>query len=423
MANNQHGINTIKIMSWNSQSILNKIPETHNHLEVNDIDVALFTETWLTPQKHIHIPNYTTYRLDRSDGLHGGVAISIKQNIRHSLLKSFNTKIIEAIGISINDGNQVVNLICCYFPGTNLNADSLNQFKKDIRTLTTSTQSFFLIGDFNAKHRLWNNFKANAAGQVLYNEMCNRNFTIHHPQTPSYFPPQRRATHPSTIDIVITNNFHNISPIITTNTLTSDHLPIEFNIDIRNIQKTKHKQIYRYDRADWTKFKQFLNNKIQLDEIPLNNTTDIDFKINFLTKSIHEAIEVAIPKTSIQDKNTQFSSHLQGLISDRNRTRRQWQRNRDPNLKSILNYLNREIHKESFYMRNKVFSSKIEKLEPGSNSFWKTTKMLKSKLNRTSPLRDKVTNQLLLTDSGKMVLQMNLLNRTQSQPLCQMLLL
>lgn len=394
---------TLKIISWNCQSILNKIPETHNYIHSNNIDIALFTETWLTPAKNIYLPHYTTYRFDRQTGPHGGVAICIKDTIKHELLKSYNTQVIETIGISVTELNQQIHFICAYYPGTSNNTQTLNLFKQDIIKLISNNNSFFIVGDLNAKHRLWNNIRANQAGTILYDIMSHNNFTIHHPQTPTYYPPQARFTFPSTLDIILTNNLHTISHISTSNILTSDHLPIEFSVDLTELNTQKLETTSRYDLADWSKFKFSLNQAINIQQHHDHpySEIEVDNQLNYFTNALKQAIDIAVPKKVIKKHAVELPRSLKDLISNRNTLRRQWQRSRDPILKHQLNLLNRRIHNESFELRNRIFSKKIEELKIGSRDFWKSTKLLKSKLNAIPPLRDKQTNVILMTDEEK----------------------
>lgn len=400
MANNNLTPFKLKVISWNCQSILNKVIETHDYLSTHNIDIALFTETWLTAAKNICIPNYIVHRFDRPNGAHGGVAICVRDTLNHTLLKSFNTQVIETIGISIQSLNQVISFVCCYFPGTNVNSQTLNMFKNDIKTLTNTNTSFFLVGDFNAKHRLWNNIRANQTGSLLYETICSRNLVIHHSQTPTYYPPQNKAIYPSTIDIVITNNLHSISQIVTSNVLTSDHLPIEFSIDLCEIITSPQKTTLRYDLANWQKFKNNLDNVILLNT-QLLTVNDIDESLSNFSKLITDSISLSVPKKPIKSSPVLMSQHLSDLITQRNTVRRQWQRNRSPLLKSSLNSLNREIHMESFKQRNDIFNKKMSKLSPGSQQFWKATKIIKSKANVIPPLRDNLTNNIIMTDVEK----------------------
>lgn len=210
-------------MCWNAQSIRPKLMEICDFILENEIDIAVFTETWLNSNIKLFIPNFVIHRQDRLNGEHGGVAIAVSKQIKHRLLPSFNTQIIESMAIDLITQNGTILFAAAYFPGTQINDRKLKLFKKDIRTLTSMRRSFFVCGDLNAKHRLWNNIRANAAGKILYDEMANRPYIVEHPPTPTYYPPQRRAIYPSTLDIVLTNKLHDISPIVTHNDLRSDH--------------------------------------------------------------------------------------------------------------------------------------------------------------------------------------------------------
>lgn len=129
--------------------------ELQNYLHSSNIDFAALSETWLAKGQFLSLQNYTLYRRDRENGEHGGVAIAVKNKIKHALLPAINTTIIEAVVISIpTASNRSITLISCYFPGGS-SPQKLDLFKKDIKILTSITKaSYFLIGDFNSKHRL-----------------------------------------------------------------------------------------------------------------------------------------------------------------------------------------------------------------------------------------------------------------------------
>lgn len=125
-------------MAWNCQSVNPKIMELRNHITGNNIDVVLLSETWLNSQHTLYVPNYTTYRTDRVDAAHGGVAIIFKNTIKHTRIPHINTEIIEQVGLKISTNTGEIHLFSCYFPGST-NRDILNKFKNDIVKLTTHT--------------------------------------------------------------------------------------------------------------------------------------------------------------------------------------------------------------------------------------------------------------------------------------------
>ena len=202
--------NNQKILYWNAQSIHPKRSEIFDYLCENKIDVALFQETWLKPNLGFDHPLYHCYRLDRIDAKCGGVAIVILKTISHKLLPNFTTTIIESIGIEIETTTSPIKLISAYYPGTNETTNTRAWFKNDISALTNSSGSYFICGDFNARHRFWNCARRNNRGTDLYEAMSNGRFIVMYPPYPTHHPTQRRCQ-PSTIDIILTNGIHDMS--------------------------------------------------------------------------------------------------------------------------------------------------------------------------------------------------------------------
>lgn len=66
-----------------------------------------------------------------------------------------STIMIESTGIIVSSGDSQFHNIAGYFPGGRRCAD-WSQFRRDIRTLSTQDAPFFIIEDFNARHRYWN---------------------------------------------------------------------------------------------------------------------------------------------------------------------------------------------------------------------------------------------------------------------------
>lgn len=389
----------LKLLCWNAQSIMPKLMEVIDYLNNNNIDVAIFTETWLNDKKKLYIPNYNIYRFDRKDSTRGGVAIAISTLIKHNEMSHIKTSVIESIAITVETNTGQIIIAAAYFPGRHINQATITQFKKDIRTLTSFRSSYFVCGDLNAKHRLWNNIRANMAGTALYSEMSNRNFVIEHPPTPTYYPPQARSVHPSTIDIVLTNKLHNISPIATTQSLSSDHLPIEFEINCNHNPLTA-KKIPRFDLANWLAYKQHFNSKLNLLNKP-KTAAEVDLAIDNFTNILKEATAKAVPLSIVRTSNFSLPNEIKSLITIRNLYRRQWQRSRCPLLFRSIKDHNRNIRSKLFDFKNKMFSDRLESLNPASQQFWKTTKIIKNRINIVPPLNDPVTNQIATSSLEK----------------------
>src|ERR1700744_2410129 len=137
MSNTTNSVSKIKILSWNCQSIVPKFNETFDYLTKHKIKIALFSETWLKLNKRINFPGYRFYRLDRQSGEHGGVAIAVHCSLKHKHVPLPPTNVIETVAISVSSPGGEIVFVSAYFPGTNVTNIILEQYRQDIRTLTS----------------------------------------------------------------------------------------------------------------------------------------------------------------------------------------------------------------------------------------------------------------------------------------------
>ena len=227
-----NSFNKLNIISWNAQSIRNKIVEFFEFLVGNSVDIACVSETWLTINDKISHPDYIIYRLDRANSSYGGVAIIVNKRIKHTLLPVLPTKLIETIGISVQVNNTSINILSVYFRGfskTNNSKANQSQFKIDIRLLTSFQNSYFICGDLNSRHRTWNCNRANSAGNLLYECKQRFGFSIEYPNQHTHIPSSTRKSS-FTIDLIITNCLHSFTQPYIDDNLASDHISVRFEI-------------------------------------------------------------------------------------------------------------------------------------------------------------------------------------------------
>lgn len=93
--------------------------------------------------------------------------------------------------------------------------------------------------------------------------MINNNFIIKNPSNNTHYSQVPNAI-PSTLDIVLTNNLIDSSDPTALQQLSSDHLPVEFEIFTQEQKATTNKPIKRYDLANWSKYKDVINISIDL---------------------------------------------------------------------------------------------------------------------------------------------------------------
>lgn len=134
----------LNIMAFNCQSIRHKVQEILSHMIEHKIHIAVFNETWLSDHHSLHFSGYTTYRTDRANGTHGGVALSIEDTLSHTQISLPITQVIETVGIKLQThNNEESYIVSCYFPGST-NIVTISQFKSDIIILTAMAKKMLL---------------------------------------------------------------------------------------------------------------------------------------------------------------------------------------------------------------------------------------------------------------------------------------
>lgn len=246
-------------MNWNGRSVRNKTLELSNFIQSHEVDIAILTETWLQPNASFFIPKFSCIRMDRSNSVAdrgGGVAILIRNGIDYNMLNCLKTKIIESVGVRLHSTIGSIDIIAAYFAGSR-SKDELLKFKHDIKTLTRRSEAFVVVGDFNARHRMWHCSRANTAGNTLAGLIQSSNFYVHAPQSPTYIP--SGTGRPSVLDLVLSNNLVNMSVPIVHHDLSSDHLPTIFELNTGSSVVVRNTQVRCYQRADWSRFKNVIN--------------------------------------------------------------------------------------------------------------------------------------------------------------------
>lgn len=401
-------MSSINALIWNAQCIHNKSDEFFAYLIDNNVHVALITETWLKTKHTLFHPKFKIYRFDRIRSRGGGVAIVVNKQIRHKLMPHSNLKVIESICVQIYAEQGTFDLIAVYYPGSR-NTVQTTMFIEDIQNLTNRNRKFIIGGDLNAKHHFWMCHNSNIVGRALYSEMSANDFIVLHPNAPTHYPSTSR--YPSTLDIVLTNDCERISEIKTLHQLGSDHLPITFQIGDVEINSFPSRSIRDYANANWGLFKNYLNESIDLSDQSfirnLSNDTHIDIAIQSLTEQILTAQSIAIPLKILPTTNSEqliIPQETLLLIRLRNIRRRQWQRTRNPNIKRLVNQLNKIIKDEIQDLRNQRFQHYVENCispDDSRKKLWKLTKVLKKK-NKVSPsLRSTSNDTIFITNDEK----------------------
>jgi hypothetical protein len=230
-----HNSGKLQVMTWNANSSSPKQHEFFDFLLSGSIDIALLNGTYLKQGVPFSHPDYSCYRLDRADRLKGGIAILVRQELPHTLVSSFKTKILECIGISVASVCGPIEFISAYRPGGWCTPEDISKFRDDFLQLTSSRSSFL-----NARHSSWKCSRANQAGKALFE--CDGPFAVQYPPTHTRIL-LSWSQNPSTLDIILKNGFHDVENICTRTALSSDHLSVILRLSLMPVQQSLERHL------------------------------------------------------------------------------------------------------------------------------------------------------------------------------------
>jgi hypothetical protein len=228
--------------------------------------------------------NYHVYRTDRYQGRKGGTAIAVKKGISHDHVELPALVSVEATGVCIPVGNDVVILAAVYkSPGRHWN-------NTDILKLLGFKEKTISAGDLNVKHPFWNSSVSTPSGVELLELFHKNEFEILATQCPTHYSHEGNC---DILNIVIHQNIR-LSSVTVSNILNWDHLPILFHVldhvKIRNFSEP----IENY--TDWEWFQSLasdlisprleINMGVEADEAAREFTASIAFWYRLSTSTV-----------------------------------------------------------------------------------------------------------------------------------------
>ena len=285
-----------------------------------------------------------------------------------------------ALEIELQSGDKVI-LATIYCPNGN---PSLRLF----RMINALSNQVIFLGDFNSKHKQFGCVKPNKSGQTLVNIAKDLKLVYVNQLCPDRHT--REDPFHGTSDILDMTfispgpSSRDISFSIADNHMGSDHFPIQISFDKplkRNTPLTEPR--YRVDKID----NNLLHNTLKdsLNSIDTNVTTQDELQELAVTlcDKLMKAVDTSTPETySRNDPKSPISQAILDLIKEKRRLRRLHNNTQDPNTKSTINKLQKEIrtkiNQDSTVGWGKFCNS--NSLESDPNKSWlKITNFLKPK--------------------------------------------
>ena len=375
----------LTVCSWNADGLRNRLGELIEFLYRVNVDILLLNETRYTNTLKLKIKNYKVIRVDKSSTA-GGIAILIKNSIPYKIVQISNTGHIENLCIKLASN---VHIICAY---CSPNKEFTYQ---NIESLINVGNRVLLVGDLNAKHQTWNCNRNNRRGRVLFQYAQQNNCSILFPDNPTHHP--WNGTTPSTIDIALNKNIRNASDIEVLHELSSDHNPIVITLT-KQIKDSNARIQYDYENVDWSKFRQLLNGKLNIN-FKIVNANSIEQEAQRLTSIIQHCIDKTITSITCKQTHDKLPAYILNLISLKNKIRKKWQTTRLSVYKRQMNRKVNEIRARISKFRNDTWTKKLMKLNVNDNSLWRMTKIFKSEFHPVPTLQN--NNTEAITDDEK----------------------
>ena len=165
----------LKLLTWNANGIAHHKLELQAILNENNIDIAMISESHLTPTKNIKILGYKAYQSNHPDNsAHAGSVILVRNSLTHSPLPKISETYLQATSILVSL-NKYTNLIFSSTycpPGPKITTDNFKNF------FETLGKYLIVTGDLNAKHSSWGCFATNTRGRILLLAIENSNIKI-----------------------------------------------------------------------------------------------------------------------------------------------------------------------------------------------------------------------------------------------------
>ena len=331
----------MNIVFWNCQGLRPKRKELQNYLLGNQIDILALNETFLQPKIKFDLPGYDKYKNDRLVGTKGGVANLVKKGIivnqewknEHFDVITDNETL--SIEIELQNGDKII-LATMYCPNGN---PSSRLFRMMIKALS---KKVIFLGDFDSKHKQFGCIKPNKSGQTLVNIAKDlRLFYVNQlgPKRHTRDDPVHGTS--DILDMAFTSP--GLSSRDISFSVADDHMGSDRNTrNKRNTPLTKPR--YRFDKTNDDLLHSTL--KDSLININTNITTqgELEGLAITLCDKLIKAVDTSTPKVySRSDPKSLISQAILDLIKEKRRLRRLYNNAQDPNTKSTINGLQKEI--------------------------------------------------------------------------------
>ena len=282
----------MQIVTWNANGLLKHKHEFEYFLNKQDIDVALVTETYLSPSIELKIPNYSIYRSDYPSGnSRGGAAVIIKSYLQHYELLEWCIEEYQVKTVNVTFENLEISFGAVYSP-----PPTKPDIEQYLQLFASAGNRFILGGDLNAKNISWGSRKTCVKGRRLKEAIERVGACCKTSGEPTYWPTDPDKI-PDLIDLFITKGIsHAKSSVENIYDLSSDHTPVLLKISSYPMRKPVREFLHN-QKTNWDLYCEIIDSEIQMPTGTIKKA-EIDNAVTYFTNIIRSAAIRATPEAA-----------------------------------------------------------------------------------------------------------------------------
>jgi hypothetical protein len=189
---------SLKVALWNANGLSQHNAQVQAHINNLKTDILLISKTHFTDRSHIKVPGYKVYCTNHpSRNAHAGMAVIIRNQIKHYELPPYKEEYIQATSIIIEDWIGPLTITAAYKPPRhNVSKEMFKHF------FQTPGHRFIAGGDYNAKNTYWGARITHPKGVQLMGAL-NELHLDHYTTAETTYWPTHENRRPDLIDFFI----------------------------------------------------------------------------------------------------------------------------------------------------------------------------------------------------------------------------